>query len=70
MNTLPKTNYGESEVILWKRCLEVQSSVRQVAQITFRHRNRRPGKGYLWRSGSGSFHHLFPLKVVQLTQIH
>ncbi|CAI9629178.1 hypothetical protein GT037_001505 [Alternaria burnsii] len=51
-NTLPKTNYGESDVILWKRCLEVQSSVRQVAQITFRHRNRMPGKGYLWRSGS------------------
>jgi hypothetical protein len=64
------TSYGGSDVILWKRCSEGQSSVRQVAQITFRHRNRSDGKGYLWRSGSGNFLHLLFLEVARLTQIN
>jgi hypothetical protein len=65
---LSDTNYGGADVALWKRCSEGQSSVRQVAQITFRHRSYRPGKGFLWRSGSGSLLHLLHLEVAQLTQ--
>jgi hypothetical protein len=59
VHKISNTGYGISDVILWKRCLEVHTSFEQETRITFRH--RKSELNYLWRSGVGNssitYHH-------------
>jgi hypothetical protein len=52
MNMFSRTNYGVSDVILWERSFQEDTSIRHEARITFRHRKSEPN--YLWRSGAGT----------------
>lgn len=50
-NSFLGTNYGISDVILWKRLHEGFSASKLEVKITFRHRQAKPN--YVWRSGTG-----------------